>query len=352
MRAFAARLSNAASDVYGTMEAIGKIAKLIDGMEREGKSEADAMIEAHEALFDYSLVSRSVQYLRNQPLGAPFITFMYKALGRLAETAVKHPMRFAPYAAIPYLLLQMIQNAYDVDDDDIEKLRKAFPNWMNERGQMLLLPYKDEFGRWQVIDMGYLVPWGAFADISAAVSEGKGGKEALNLVLLGGPLSDVTAAIETNRDPFTGREIVNPSDPPQMKLQALMLYVWNLAMPGFLTERGAIQQYVDATKGKVNSRGELGQTKAQAAMRLFGINVYPVDPEATRAANLRGMQYDLEEAAARGRELMRNRNLSAAERESLRVVWEALMRSKREALEEYARESQIHENLRADPAPE
>ena len=346
LKAFAGRVVNAASDSYAMLEAIGKIAKLRDGMERLGLSPADAMMAAHEALFDYSLVPRSVQYLRNAPLGAPFITFMYKALGQLAKTAVKHPVRFAPYAAVPYLLLELIKNAYDVDDDDIEKLRQAAPSWMRERGSMLLLPYKDSLGRWQMIDMGYLVPWGAFGDLAAAAREGKGAKEALNMLVFGGPVTDVAAAIETNVDPFTGREIVNPADPPQAKLEAMMLYAWNLAMPGFLTQNGAINQYRKALRGDVNTRGEPGATPAQAAMRLFGINLYPVDPEASRAANIRQMEFEQSEMEARASELLRNRNLSDAERDEVRATWRKLLADHAKSIREYQDSSEIHPNLR------
>ncbi len=349
MMSFFSRASNFASDVYGLMEAIGKIAKLRDAMDRQGKSPAEAMLEAHETLFDYSLVPRSVQYLRNQPLGAPFITFMYKSLAQMSKTAIKYPERFALYAGVPLLLAELLKQAFDVDDDDIEKLRNAFPRWMKERGHMLLLPWKDDQDRWQVADMGYLVPWGQFADLAAAAREGKGAKEALNLVVFGGPLTDVSAAIDTNIDPFTGREIVNPADPPEDKLRSMMLYAWNMAMPGFLTEQGALNRWRESMMGehgKVNTRNVPGQNPYQAAARMFGLNIYPVDPEATRAANLRSMRYELQEGTARRAEILKDKNLTSAERTELAAKWLTILRERREAIVEYAGESQIPENLR------
>lgn len=346
LKAFGARLTNTASDVYGTIEAVGKIAKLIDAMEREGMKESDAMLAAHDALFDYSLVPRSVQYLRNQPLGSPFITFMYKALGSMAENLVKHPLRFAPYVAIPYLLKSLIENAYDVDDDDLKRLRKAFPSWMNERGHMLLLPYKDEQNRWQVVDMGYLAPWGQFADLAAAASEGKGAKEALNLVALSGPLSDVTAAIETNRDPFTGKEITRSTDPPVDQFKQLMGYVWDLVAPGILTSQGGLNQLRKSLTGETNVRGELGATPTQASLRLLGINLYPVDPDASRAANLRGMRFALDEKRQRLRELLKNPNLTKAQSDAITKTWTEILQGEADAIEAYERDSRVSSKLK------
>ena len=62
-----------ASDVHQAMEYIGKTAKIIDAMSK-GATEAQAALEAQDWLFDYSLVPRSVRYLRNQPVaGSPFL---------------------------------------------------------------------------------------------------------------------------------------------------------------------------------------------------------------------------------------------------------------------------------------
>jgi len=345
LRAIAGRMVNAASDFYQLSEAIFKIAKIRDAMEREGKSEAEAVLEAHEALFDYSLVPRSVQYLRNAPIGAPFITFAYKAAAKMAKTVVKNPERFAPYVAIPFLMAALIKNAYDVDDDDLKKLQRAFPAWMRERGHMLLLPYKDDLGRWQVVDLGYLAPWGQFADLAAAAKEGKGVKEIAGQVAFSGPMMDVANAIQTGVDPFTGKEIVNSQDPPADRLQQMMQYVWNLAAPGWLTEHGALNQLRQSMQGRVNKRGEPGMTPSQAAMRMFGLNVYPVDPTATRAANLRSMRYDLEQGRARAAELLRDRNLTDTEREQIRGVWERVLRERAAAIQKYSDESDVNPKL-------
>ena len=78
--------------------------KIIDAMEREGMTEGQAVAAAQEALFDYSLVPNLVRSLRTRPIGAPFITFYYKAFPAVAKGAIKHPGKMAKYLIIPYLL--------------------------------------------------------------------------------------------------------------------------------------------------------------------------------------------------------------------------------------------------------
>jgi hypothetical protein len=61
-----------ARDIHQYWEYVGKTAKIIDEMAK-GKDEAEAAIEAQKWLFDYSLVSPGVRYLRNAPIGSPFL---------------------------------------------------------------------------------------------------------------------------------------------------------------------------------------------------------------------------------------------------------------------------------------
>lgn len=350
LKAIAGELANAASDVYALMEAVGKIAKLRDAMVREGKDEATAMIEAHEALFDYSLIPRSVQYLRNAPIGAPFLTFTYKVLPQVLKTAVKSPLRFLPYMAIPAILNELLQEIWDVDEDDIEKLRKAFPSWMLERGQMLLLPYKDGRGRWQVVDLGYILPWGMVTDTYAALRQGEYVTALENLGVASGPIPSMIAAFKTGRDPFSDREIMNPNDPPLEQFRQLMSYVWNLAMPGLLSpDYGAIVKVIES-RDPVDARGQETETFGQAVLRAFGINVYPVTPEESRASNMRYMEYRVSELEGRLRERLSNPNLSEEDREQIRSVYRPLIQAETLRLQQYREDSEVHPNLSTLPA--
>lgn len=352
LKAMGATLTNFASDAYSMMEAIGKIAKLRDAMEREGKSEADAMIEAHEALFDYSLVPRWVQYTRNSPLGIPFLTFQYKVLPQLAKTAIKHPLRFAPYVALAALPGALIEALYDVDDDDVEKLRNTFPEWMREKGHMLLLPWKDSAGKWQVLDFGYIVPWGMFSDVAASMTGGDPRQALKEVGFLSGPVNSVIAAFATNVDPFTGREIVERFATPKERLLQMLNYMWSLSAPGMLTEYGGVNRLKGAIQGDVDPRSmEPPMTAAQAAMRMFGINTYPVDPEASLARNLSFMQWELRELRRKMNERIADPNLTDRGREKVVKAYTTLIENHIKRIEEYAKSVEIHPNLSREQRP-
>jgi len=165
-----------AGDMYQFSEAIGKTMMMIHGIEVNKLTPREAAVKANDTLFDYSFVGKNVKYLRNAPVGMPFITFYYKALPNMVEVALKHPQRFAPYLIIPALIAQAIAKSHDVDDDDVEALKEALPNWVRERGAATILPVKDARGRWQAFDYGYFLPWGMFTDIITDVSEGHVGE--------------------------------------------------------------------------------------------------------------------------------------------------------------------------------
>jgi hypothetical protein len=351
-KAMFGRVGNAVGDVYQFVESVGKIAKLIDAMEREGKEESDAMLEAHEWLFDYSLVPQWVRFMRNAPLGIPFLTYQYKAAPKLAETVLKRPWKFLPYIALAYGMSELIKSSYDVDGEDLKKLRRALPEWMQHKGGLYVLPWKDQYGRWQVIDLGFIVPWGMFADLATQIPQGDA-KDALETVgVTNGPVGDVVAAIKTGIDPFTGKEIMDHRDPPAEQFQSLMAYAWGLAAPGFFTSSGPPSKLYGAFAGHVDKKtGEPLKTPAQAMAGIFGVNVTPADPAETRRRNISFMQYEIGEIPKRLRSVLNDKNLTQKDKADIRRVYMDLIKRRRDELEQYEKDSAFPAQLKAGEAP-
>lgn len=343
------QVTDTVGGIYQFEEALFKIMKLQDAMDREGMSEADAMIEAHKWVFDYSLVPRWVRYLRNAPFGLPFLSYTYFAAPRLLETAVRRPWKFLPYIALMYALQEAFLHAWGGDDDDVEQLKKSFPAWMNEKGSLMLLPYKDANGNWQVLDWGYMVPWGQFQDTAIQASHGNLRQSADTLGILSGPIPDLVSVWQTGIDPFTQKPIAAPGDPPAQQVKSYLTYLWGMAAPGFITDTGALGKIKDAYSGKVNARtGEPAGTKGQAWGRLFGFNVYPVDPQATRETNLFFMQKDIDEARMRLRQKLRDKNLDDEARAEIRRVHQKHIDELVKKRQEYDRDSRIPSHLRKE----
>ena len=335
-------------DWYQFAEGLFKTAKIIDAMERQGKSEGDAALEAQKWLFDYSLIGPSTRYLRNAPVGIPFLTFHLKALPRMLEVARTAPWRFAPYVALPYVLTSMVAGMADVDDDDVKALQKALPDWLQSRGHAYVLPIKDDSGRWQAMDFGYFLPWTMWTSLVSETANGDIGDAMMTSGVLGGPLPDLIAAIQTNRDPFTGRDIINEADPPGRQIVSMLSYLYGMAMPTWLTNYGAVGHLLRAGEGEVDRYGLPKTGYGQAAARLVGVNLYPIDPETSRSDNLRRMRFEIGEISRRMRQQLRNPNLSAEDRTSVRDEYLELIRARMEQMAKYGAESKVHPNLRRE----
>ena len=317
IKSFGAKLVNLTGDAYQFMEAMGKTAKIIDEMEN-GKSGQEAAMEAHKWLFDYSLVSPGVKYLRNAPIGIPFITFMTKVLPRLTEVAVTKPWRFTPYVAIAYGMQAAVAGMLDVDDDDLDKLREALPEWIREKQHVYFLPYKDDAGRWQVVDLGYFFPWTQWTTFVEDVGEGDLWKAMRGSGILGGPLPDLIVALKTNVDPFTQRPIIDKYADPSEKAAQMFGYLYQMAMPPWLTQRGTAGKLYSALSENVDKFGLPKATVKQAGLSMAGINLSGFDPALTRGQNLKRMDFEISEVQRQAKSELQNKNLSDSEIEEIR----------------------------------
>ena len=341
-------VGNFAGDVYGLSETLFKTAKIIDMMEREGATEEEAALAAQKWLFDYSLVTPTTRYLRNAPIGVPFITFYTKALPRLLETAVRHPWRYMPYVVAPMLLAHWITELYDVDDEDLDALRNTLPTWLNEYGASFL-PYKDEEGRWQALNWSYFAPWAMYAQVASKLGEGEL-KEAMTTTgLLGGPVPDLIAAVQTNVDPFTGRKIARDGDPPKQQMISILNYLWGMAGPSWITEQGFAGRMWHAAHGtRAIGREDTGLTTTQTLLRLAGINIYPIDPKQSRDRNLQAMKREIDDtrSALKYRLKQLGRDASPSEKARLREVYKDRIEGLMQRMREYRDETRLAPELR------
>ncbi len=349
-----ARLTKAPGDLYQFSETWGKTVKIIDAMERQGMSGRQAAAAAQEALFDYSLVPPLVKALRSRPIGAPFITFYYKAFPAITKAAIRNPGKLAMYYLVPKIMGDaLLANLRDVTPEDVDKLREALPEWMRQQGHTYVFPYKDESGRWTFTNFGYFLPWAMHErtlrnayEIATGDYGGTVNDLFSELGILGGPVPQVMAAIQTGIDPFTQRKIIEDTDPPEIQAYKIMNYAWSLAGPSWLSDRGVVGHVQRSMENEPNYYGDAPLSMPQALARGAGLNIYPVDPEASRARNLRRMGFKIDEMRRAGRRAMRHPALSDEEREDLQRQYREQMEQAIMRLREYERRSIVHPNLR------
>ena len=224
------KFAEAVSEYHGVMEGIFKQAAMRDYVNRWEKQNgsfarlspeaqrgvmAGAAEFAEEAIFDYQKVPEWVRRLRRTPLGTPFLTFNYKMASQLPRAMLKHPWKLGKYYAAPAVAASMLMG--DMDEDEWEKVKEDLPWHMKNKSSVFVMPTKDANGKYQYWDMTYQYPSAFWIDMVLKVSNPQydetwygnlGSATTSDLGFLGGPVPQLVAAVLTNQDPFTKREIV------------------------------------------------------------------------------------------------------------------------------------------------
>ena len=344
------KLQNFTGDAYGFVDGFGKIMMMTDAMENQGMNEADAAAYAEKWLFDYSHVGRNVQFLRTHALGSPFVTFTAKVAPRLLETARYKPWRFAPWVGLGYAVSEAVKESFDWDDEDVEAAFTALPEYLRQKGQSAVvpLPFKDENGRIQFLDISYLLPWGLFQEMGNELANGDLQGAFMSTGVFGGPTANLITAFSTNRDAFTQKEIVDRTKSPASQIGDMFTYAYNMAIPPFLnTEYGGIRRMYQALTGELDRYGEPTFTVEQAMGRLVGFNTTPLDLRQSRQDNIRRYERELNDLKRnKTRDLRRAYRMKKGREDINDIVQEynELINTKRDELIEYRKKSRLPEN--------
>lgn len=353
------------TDFHQKAEEWGKVAKIMDAMERQGMPENDAVREANKWLFDYSEADTFVKRARQSPLGMPFLTFQYKMAPLLWEIMTKHPTRLLPYIALAYTVPALVAAGNDIDEDDAEKLRKSLSSGLRRKNDMYLLPWKDDAGRWQFIDVGYFMPWQMPVDMAryagqaaykTATGETRGaiddaGEAFRTSGLLSNPVLNIATALTTGIDPFTDKPIADKRDPPSKQVGDIAGYAWSLVAPSLFASYGALGQLMSRESGTgMNKYGEPQTTPGQIAARALGANVYPITPDAQRARNIQLMQHEIQDVKSRLTSSLKDRSLTAEQRRDVMDNFKEELNYRVKSLGEYIRDTAPSPRLAAATA--
>jgi len=354
VRIAAGNAVGAASDIYQKTEVLFKMVQFLHERDKPGVTASQAVDAANEALFDYTKVNPNIRFLRNSPIGLPFVTYYYKVLPKLVETAYKHPLRFAPYVALAASIPYLTMAALDIDSDDYEALRKSLPEYIRNKGSLFILPWKDEKGRWEYMDVSSFFPWAAFTDpiIQATLRQDPKGaaSEAIKLITPSGPIVTTLAAITTGKDPFTDKDIIDPRQTPENKALALMSYVWSQTLPSMLAidlvnpqnASGAIPRLYNDVFGDGTGLDKRGQPKPEFladAARLFGANISPLEPVTQRALNINHMLAQVHASESLRAQVAKDQSLTPNRRMQEINSLNEKIRDDYKKLQEYAQET-------------
>lgn len=155
---------------------------------------------------DYGDISPFVRTLRELPFGAPFATFASKAIPLTIETAIKHPVRFWKWPLGFLGIQELSKRQFDSEREEINKVQ--------DLGQLkslrfVLLPTKDTEGRFQFLDLGYVLPFGDLVETLDRLRGGEGAN--LSFELPGGP-GAALLEVSFNKSLFSGKPIYAETD--------------------------------------------------------------------------------------------------------------------------------------------
>ena len=294
---------DATTDFYGGIDSLGKMMMINNELKKRGlevkdlseyneserQSLDDAALEAEKWLFDYSNVKGSVRYLRNAPFGAPFMSFTSLVAPLMLETLITKPWKFAPYYALGFAMKEWFKNENDIDDEQLEALKLGLNEYLKEKADglgpapVIPLPYLDQNGRVQFLDVSYIYPWGMFSEMFGELSRGEIIGALKTFGIFGSPVNNVVSAINTGTDAFSRRKIVDENGTNAEKVADIWWYAYNLTVPSMMhgtgpgnDGHGAVKRVYDAFTGKIEKDGEAKFTMAQSVARLGGMNVTPL----------------------------------------------------------------------------
>lgn len=351
---------NVFGEAYGDIENVYKHAKFLDER-RKGKTTEEAAREAQHWLFDYSRVPKGVDWARHSGI-APFITFQWKATPRMLEAAARRPLLMAGWvAATQGAVSQLLASTFlDMGEDDFEKLKASAWKWIAENPGSFLLPWKDDKGQYQFVDLNYIAPFGWMVKGAQEIAEGRAPGSVGEVVST--PVFDlwgVWDAFANGRDavnPFTNSKLWDRNTPVSEKWKKAFEFTWNTIAPTMFTQYGLVGGPTEGTESKIAQKiagqrskytGEEPYSWEQLAPRAIGLNVAPVNPEETRRVQVQWKRRALSAARSEMRKRLREANRVwrgnpeklAEERERIRREGRAIIRDRMQELREYRQKS-------------
>ena len=212
-----------AGDLYQGMEVSAKLVKYMDVLEKTGNRQLAAS-EAQKWLFNYNKVPKFIDVLRKSPIGAPFITFTYKSVPRIAEAMVNRPMAVYKYKALFDAMNETSRKYLGLRPDEYARQKKLLPPWvLKDIGGVptnILLPWRDKYGRTQWLNLEYILPVGQAPELAERGLAG----------LVSSPAFNIVSDIVKNSD-FKNKPIVPPEATKEEAVKAYAEYIYRQIMP-------------------------------------------------------------------------------------------------------------------------
>jgi hypothetical protein len=256
-------------DLYQAEDVVFRLAAFIKA-KGEGLPDLEAGKFARRSFLDYNINAPWIVAARSTAF--PFISFVYRAVPMLAETAARKPWKLAKLALV-FGALNAIGYALSGGDEDKE--RKLLPE--EKRGRifgflvpkLIRMPWNDANDQPVFLDIRRWIPVGDIVDVGQTNSA----IPVLPAMMPGGPLA-VLFEIMTNTSMFTGRDIVKDTDSAAERAGKVVSHLYRAFAPNLALLPGtpAFNAIYKAGSGQTDDFGR-EQSVPQAAASAVGVKL-------------------------------------------------------------------------------
>lgn len=252
--------------LYQAEENMFKFSKYLYNIREQGMSKAEAALDAMKWTFNYAETTPFIA--KTGKYAIPFVRWWSKALPMIAEAAVKHPVRVAKWIALGReLQLQAIQ-AVGLTDGEWDAIHDKLPEYI-QNGLFLLMPWRDQKGRLNLLNLTYIVP--GIGDIAEIY------QRSLPELALQNPIVTIGATL-LSKVKYGGAPLYFDWEDPGTKWAKAAAYIWEQLSPAIVPGGTDWNNLWDAIVEK-----EGAPTPEEALAGWFGFKLTPVD----EAANAR-----------------------------------------------------------------
>jgi hypothetical protein len=239
----------------------------------DGASDHEAGKVARKSFLDYHINAPWIQGMRQSIF--PFVSFTYRAVPLLIDTAANKPWKLAKLAMFVGVLNALGYAASGGDEDDERQLlpeEKAGKIW-GVVPKLVRMPWNDGNGAPVFLDMRRWVPVGDVFDVGA----GHAAVPLLPVMVPGGPLV-ILGEVIYGKSMFTGKAITQETDTAGETASKVFDHLYKAFMPniGILPGTYAFTGIVNAGKGVTDSFGA-EKSLTQAIVSSVGVKIgsYP-----------------------------------------------------------------------------
>lgn len=243
----------------------------------DGRTDLEAGKAARTSFLDYRVNAPWIQMMRQTAW--PFVSFSYRAIPMLLETAGKRPHKLLKLMAIAGALnaLGTLMAGGGGGGEDERKLlpeEKAGSIW-GLVPKLIRMPWNDANGSPVYLDIRRFIPVGDVFDVGA----GQSALPVLPVLQPGGPLV-IFGEFILNKSAFTGKPITLETDTTGEKTAKMLDHLWKAFAPNLLGVPGtyATTGVLESMEGRTDAFGREMST-AQAVASAFGVKLgsYPAD---------------------------------------------------------------------------